>query len=630
MIDVGRSSRAVLLSACLTQGCFSLENAPDAEPSTSNVCSSQSDCERGLCWASACSVRRTQFVALLLELTPPTTLDRFQDARTYYPLLLDANGPSDESLTIKYPRTVRGDINMSFGAPDCRPSPVVVSFVPVEAHLGLDTPRYTTLSEVGTAIVDKKHVDTHRYSISGIPEGTYDVYLEDANLVDNTDRPECAVAPQSIRSLEIFSEEGASKYVRSITQAQARTLRVVVPRSSPFAGWEVDVVHPITRERLSSRATLPAASDEDTPVSVALRVSRVMGKDIVGENQELLRFSPPSSLSAPTVTMVLAGLEVFEPGEALVPALGELPDPVDYQAWVWRSPNGGKVDGSVQFTATRLDAIPAGINTTFERRATIGDSGLLEVQLPPGRYTARVVPSPSSNLAQLETDVTVWLPPSDSKSTVQGGHVIVVSQASTLSGQVRFDRRVPPSGTQVFASGIDRWPNLLQTPSRALPGARGLVTGDEFALIGLTCRDCEAGGRGGIYNLFVRPSELSGIPWAVSVGERVTGTEVTVPEVTLDLPRVVSGSLWAQSTGGPVALARFSVRAFALIGKDGEPLQAVDLPRCNQLPPAEMEALPNCAAQVLEIASTRTNDDGSFRLLLPQQLLVREFADGGL
>jgi hypothetical protein len=575
-------------------------------------------------------VRQTQLSALLLELTPPTTLERFQDARTYQPLLLDSDGPSDHMVTIKYPRTVRGDINMSFGATDCRPSPVVVSFVPVETHLGLDTPRYTTLSEVGTAIVNKKHVDTHSYSISGIPEGTYDVYLEDANLVDNSERPECAVAPQSIRSLEIFSEEGASKYVRTITQAQARTLRVVVPGSSPFTGWEVDVVHPVTRERLSSRAVLPAG-EQDAPVSVELRVSRVMGKDIVGDNQELLRLSPPPSLSAPTVTMVLAGLEVFEPGEALVPALGRLPEPVDYQAWVWRSPNGGKVDGSVQFTATSLDAIPAGINTTFERRATIGESGLLEVQLPPGKYVARVVPSPSSNLAQLETEVTVWLPPGDSgMGTVQGGHVIVVSQASTLTGQVRFERRVPPNGTQVIASGIGRWPSLWQSHSRSLPGSRALVSGDEFALTGLTCRECEAEGSGGVYNLFVRPSELSGIPWAVSVGERVTGAQVTVPEITLEMPRVVSGSLWAQSTAGPVGLARFSVRAFALIGKDGQPLHAVDLPRCNQLPPAEVEALPNCAAQVLEVASTRTNDDGSYRLLLPQRLLTRAFADAGL
>lgn len=612
-----------------SMGCFSLEVPPEPEPSNVNACESDGDCGAGTCWAGICSGEETQLSALLLEITPPTTQERFQGSRTYHALSLKGRGPSEHEVMIKYPGTVRGDVGLSFGAADCRPSPVRVSFVPVESHLGLDTLHYTTLSEVGTAIVDKKHVDTHRYTLSGLPEGIYDVYLEDAKLVDNSQRPECEVAPQSIRSLQISSEEGASRYVRDLTQTQARSLRVVVPGSSSFAGWEVDVIHPVTRERLSSRATLPIVADDTAGASVSLRLSRVSGTDNIGANRELLRLSPPGTVSAPTVTMVLAGLEVFQPGEALVPALGKLPEPVTYRAWVWRSANGGNVEGEVRFTALALDAIPAGINTTLERRAKIVE-GLLEVQLPPGRYRARVIPDAGSELSHHETEITVWSPPSGETDSgrSQSGHVIVIPAASTVRGRVSYRNQGPPKGTQVFARSIEGWPApLWRPPTRSLPGASALVERGRFELAGLTCRDCDVGGE---YNVVVKPSELSGLPWAISVSQRVTGASVVLPDIRLELPRVVTGSLSVNTGVGPVVLPRVSMRAWALIGKDGRPLAETGLPRCSELSPEVVEALPNCAAQAVEVASTRTADDGSFVLLLPQGLSLPEVVDGGV
>ncbi len=613
-------------------GCFNLEVPPELEPSNVNSCQTDADCGRNSCRAGACSVGETQLSALLLEITPPITQERFQGARTYYTLGLGGEGLNEHDVKINYPRAVRGEIGLVFGAADCRPSPVRVSFVPVEAHLGLETPRYTTVSEVGTAIVDKKHVDTHRYSLSGIPEGTYDVYLEDANLVDNSQRPECEVAPQSIRSLSIFSEEGASRYVRDLIQSQVRTLRVVVPGSSSFAGWEVDVIHPATRERLSSRAILPTPVDESTPMSVSLRLSQVMGPDFIGSNRELLRLSPPRTVSAPTVTMVLAGLEVFEPGEALVPAVDKFPRPVTYQTWVWRSLDGGNVDGEVQFTALALDAIPTGVNTTLERRAQIVD-GLLEVQLPPGRYLARVIPEfeMESPLPQHETEITVWPSPASETGAMasQGGHVIVVPEASTVSGRVRYNNEGPPTGTQVIAKAIDDWPAPFWQPAAHLvPGGSALLAGGEFALDVLTCPDCETSGSGAAYNFVVKPSEVSGLPWAIVVDQRVSSAAMEL-DISLELPRVVSGFLSVNTSVGPVVLPRVSVRAWALVGKDGYPLREVGLPRCNELSPSVVETLPNCAAQVLEVASTRTADDGTFALLLPQGLVMRESPDGG-
>lgn len=610
--------------------CFDIEPPLESPASTTNICGQDSDCDQGSCSsAGVCTASRTDLQALLLELTPPDTQARFQGASTYYPLRLDLRRPSDNLVDIKYPRAVRGDIGLVFGAADCRPSPVEVSFVPVESHLGLDTLRYSTVSVVGTAIVNKKHVDTHRFALSGIPDGTYDVYLEDAQLVDNSARPECEVAPQSIRALQIGSEGAASKYVSNLVQAEARALRVVVPWSSQFQGWTVDVVHPLTKERLSSLGHLTAPSEGATTASVGLRLSQVMGKDVIGKNHELLRFTPPSALAAPTITMVLAGLEVFERGEALVPEMPLLPTPVKYQVWVWRTSQGGSVEGRVQFTAQSLESIPPGVNASFERRATIGDGGLVEVELPPGKYVARVTPDADTDRAQQETEVVVWLP-KEGVGETQGGNVIIVPEASSVHGRVRFGRRSPPTGTQVLAVGIDEWPApyLPQTEEAFLPSKSTLVDGDEFLIGGLTCRGCETGTGGALYNLLVRPAERSGLPWVVAVGEHVDRSDVELPDLNIEVPYVWSATLQVETTVGPIALPRFSVRAFALLGKDGFPLSEVDLPRCNELASSDVETLP-CTAYALEVASTRTSDEGKFTLLLPQHLQFGHAPDAG-
>jgi hypothetical protein len=162
-----------------------------------------------------------------------------------------------------------------------------------------------------------------------------------------------------------------------------------------------------------------------------------------------------------------------------------------------------------------------------------------------------------------------------------------------------------------------------------LPGGSTLVKRDEFTIGGLTCRGCESGSAGALYNVVVRPAERSGLPWVVALGERVDAEDVLLSDKNIELPFVWSGQLVVETSGGTIPLPRFSVRAFALLGKDGQPLAEVDLPRCSELSAMEVETLP-CTARALEVASTRTSDDGAFTLLLPQQLERARVLDGGL
>jgi hypothetical protein len=98
---------------------------------------------------------------------------------------------------------------------------------------------------------------------------------------------------------------------------------VVLATDVDFAGWLVDVVHPVTGEVLSNRATLqlhqPTAGSSEYRASIAY--SLVTGSDYTDMGQELVRLSPPEGEVAPVILMHRAGLEVFTPGQARIEGL---------------------------------------------------------------------------------------------------------------------------------------------------------------------------------------------------------------------------------------------------------------------------------------------------------------------
>lgn len=597
--------------------------APDDGADVVNTCTRSADCAEGSCSPSqgVCSAPRTTLGALLVEVTPPATETGFGGFRLLRSHELTET-VSDVALVVREPPRLRGDIRLSFADASCRPSPVEVTFTPVEAYLGMETLRYSTLSEVGTEIVDKQHRDTHRYALSGLPDGVYDIYVEDAGQVDNSATPGCAVAPQVFRGQTVTSEENLSRLRLDLIQPQVRSLRVLVPWPSALEGWEVDVVHPITGERLSSRAVLSADRLEETSqgeqFAVAdLRVSEVRGTDFVGPNQEQLRLRHPTDVGQPSILMMLAGLEVFQRGEALVPRLQALASQVNYELWVWTSPDGGAVEGKVSFSALELDEIPVGVTGRLQTSVKIGAQGLVSARLPPGTYRVRVDPSLASGRSSVETTVTVWPPLSDDAGS-QGGQVLIAPETATVGGDVVFLRSNPPTGTSVRLTGARdaTRPSASQRPffPRSVDT---LIEGRVFELTGVDCGSCNAA-LGALYTLRVAPPEKTGLPWWVGLGLTVSRPDVRLEPIQLNVPVLQPGRLEFQVGGDRFGFPRALLRVFALLDQHGAPARAASLPICSRLSPDAGDV--ECLSRAVEVATTRTGADGSFQWLLPQRL----------
>lgn len=584
--------------------------------STTNTCSKNADCEQGTCVASVCSAASTDFGALLFEVIPPPANARFLGAR-YYMGVEESDANDDVGLTIAPPLTVSGEISISLGEASCRPSPVEVTFVPVETYWGIETVRYSAVSRVGTTIVDKRHVDTHTYQISGIPAGKYDVFLRDAALVDNSATPACEVVPDVERGVRLTAGPGITRVALNISQRPARSLEVIVS-SLAWEGWRVDVVHAKSNELLSSRGWLAPSEDRaGDQVRTLLRLATTEPDT----NQMLLRLQPPSDLVAPTISMVLAGLEVFEVGQALVPRIEPFDQPVTYQTWVWRSVSGGgPVPGKVHFTALELANVPAGVTATFDVWAEINEQGLVTQTLPPGRYRVDVRPQPGSGYSSASSEVTVWVPTQDLPGDVQGGHVLQVNRAVNLSGTIEALGQSPPLGTQVRLVGIDAWPRqsapLGMRRRSTLPvSVSDLVVDYLYELESVDCGNCAPEQRPRLYNMEVLPTEQSGFPRVLTPGVEVHGF-LLLERLKLELPKVLTGNVVVNERSGseqrPRGYPGVLVRAYALLSASGEPFSYA-VPTCG-----DEQATPVCAASVIEIASTYTGIGGAFHLLLPQ------------
>ena len=68
-----------------------------------------------------------------------------------------------------------------------------------------------------------------------------------------------------------------------------------------------------------------------------------------------MRLTPPDDMSAGTVLLVRAGIEIVDTGEAEIGNVSSFGSPVHYQAWVWKQGlDDSPVPGTVSFSAIEL------------------------------------------------------------------------------------------------------------------------------------------------------------------------------------------------------------------------------------------------------------------------------------
>lgn len=652
-----RPGRGGWLSATLTGSalvlsalaCDNIVPAEDAAPQqqVNNQCSGDADCSEGTCHPElgACILGETSLQNIILEIIPASNDEGiggfhfFVSAETMEPI--DDAVADRISLAVEGPAIVSGNVLASLNqneAAGCGDAPrqVNITFTPVEKRLGFDAVSYKVTSELeyNTRI----GVLQHTYSFRGLPEGTYDVYWEDALGTVRNPSSLCEIVPRLERDVEVrIGADGRVPQLDLESQAGIRALRVKLDWRPELDGWRVDAIHQRTGERVSTRGVVvseqrsTSAAGEDQAF-VDLLLGPVIGNDFVEPGRELLRLTPPPESDRPTVLMGLEGLELFSVGEVLVPDLELFEELIEYQAWVWRDNDPDQpVAGTAEFNAIQLTDIPEGVSVDLFRQATIDSDGRVHAQLLPGTYLVRILPA-DPELAAFEVPVEVFKPliadlsDESPDGLVQAGRVIAAPEPAEILGRVDLPMDSPAFGISVEASSPSRsgLPNVL-APSPFFPRTVEALVEErgDFRIQPADCGRCELD-FGALFDIRVVPPATSVLPWAVRP-DVLVGERVDLEPLAVSLPflferqlgftvRASDGTLRA-SESAPNAL----VRAYVLLDAQGG-LATTDLPGCSDLPDGNSTELDPCVRRAVQIGASRADDAGLLRLYLPAEL----------
>ncbi len=635
-------TRLLLLGALALSGCEDIAPVNEGETSlASNVCQSQDDCSSGRCDLSlgACVAQNTEYESLVLEIIPPTTDTDF-GGRRFYRTIRNLQPPDEERppLRLDSPPTVGGLVTLRINdnesaACNAEPRPVSITFTPKEQRLGFDSIKYSVTS-------DTKHSDRlerfeHTYSLV-VPEGTYDVYWEDAFVSIKAPSPLCEVVPRLQRNVEIKRVNGSVEPLPLRSPEQIRPIQISLKWRDDLEGWRVDLIHQRTGERLSTRGTITqerttVSSSGDELAVVDLLLGEVVGDDSVPPGSEVLRLTPPADSQRPTILMGIQGLELFSPGVVQVPDLKPFESLVQYKAWVWEDDNPDKpVTGTATFEAVQLADVPESLTARYSRQVEIDDQGLLSASLPPGTYVARVLPA-SLTLAAFETVIQVFKPPGatdseDAPPPTQAGRVISVPGPVNIQGHVKVPQNSEFEGISVEAASPRR-PSGGSVTARSPFVPRTVETlvdqDGRFLLQPTDCGRCEEE-LGAVFDVNIVPPPGSALPWVV-MPELLVSQSLDLGEVAMDIPVVYERTLEFVKPNHEGAFPNALVRAYVLLDDQNAPADP-ELTTCNeQLKASDAEATP-CVRRALQVAEARTDEAGQFRLFLPRRLDIRDVA----
>jgi hypothetical protein len=653
-------------------GCGVLPDTASDAPQAPLTCADDSECSDGHCLTAfgVCSQAHGELTHLLFEVTPPASDPVYGGARFLTMADLDSANPEGnpahgiEPGWIELNVQPRVQVSGSVSAPiqeACvssarRTLPVTLTFTPRERLFGLPVPSYDLSSTVDT---------TGEYTFRGsLPPGNYDVYMRPDTAALNQD---CVAIPQ------IFHDQQIGNTLLGLMQQAPAPLQLTFLGEDNHDGWVVDMVHPVTGELISNRVRLSAANRD--PVTNTLRATLYYSTDpkeptesdatldasgmqkVQRKGDELVRLTPPPNVQAGTVFLQRSGLELSTSGEGLIGDVFKFGKPVEFHSWVWKEREfDSPVPASVSFAARELDEVD-GVSASFSSSAMVDPRGQIQVSLLPGRYRVRVTPPgidvPNLGLlSSTESDITVW--PNDAgEAVVQGGHVIEVPAAVSLSGRVVADAGGQSlAGVEVRADAASSFQAACAAPTaeqpkpacdrqartavlrKALaqdpfvPRTRNTLSADDgsFIIDGLDCGQCEAGA-GARFDVSVRPPPELRLPWLVLRATDVFASEtmrkaLRVPQPVAHAMRLTYGepTLGADpnSAGSVPGFGGALIRVYALIDEQMKIVSdaASSIP-CVAIPDSPGQ---RCVQSVLQVAEVRSGNDGEFLLLLPPNL----------
>jgi len=607
---VSRRLAALLWGLPAAWGCTVTAVGQRHDPRPNNTCSSESDCGADSCRDGVCQTVNGKLEALLVSATPPsdsgvphmTFVTQLDDVPTSGGSLdLQLPGPSHVlgSLVLPkdvtcYPGFLSDDPKNPFlTADDGKSLPATVTFALSQRLLGL--PQQLYFASTGIRNLQGGYSFEAR-----LPRGEYDVYL-----VPPPHQLGCAVPPQLYRNLVIGVENAEINFpLSSISQL---SLSIRWPKASPsLKGWTVDMIEPLGGNPISTELVLGDPSDSgeaSTTVDYGAQLSystvvvpvATTTTTEVKAAKDLLRFRPRSDQVAPTIFMDRTGLGLLsgQSPAVLIDRFTRLPEPVRVESQLVRLDDGTPVAGYVTLVSTQIYGVDDGIFASYQTTLSVAADGALHAVVPPGTYKVWAVPpvlgGPSAEgaLAALQAD---WEVPAD--IPVQYGKVLELSPIAAIVGQSSFP------GAQVQA---------VPSPSVILPFDDAFGNGPFIPRAGVGLVD-DAGkfavaADPGLFDVSVQGPESLGFAWQVYPGVEVKDRDRDLGRVSLPRPSLLSGVARVSLSGSQAPLGSAAIRAYAYLDKNFAYTRDVKQ-----------------AERVVQVAETRANVDGSFRLLVPASI----------
>lgn len=601
-------SLTLVLSAC-TVGVENQEAGTKGGIACTNYtdCGSKMTCQSGMCQATPSITR------VLVAVAFPESENLADYSAKSFVLPLDI--PSTGQANIALPALQSLTINTSFQELGDR-------------GLNCDYARDGDTSRTVQAVV------SHRWPVEGLEQNlprsatdlpatftalpvasNYEVYLALSSAFQDSVSAQnrgCSLPPVLFRDVAVGD-------VSSITLnwPGPKTIAVDVQVSPTLAtafsdlqGWQLDIVDPVEGRELAVPVTLdsPVVDATDSKIShyhatisynpIASRLSPPVGT-------EILRLQPKAGSIAPTFYAAISNLALFNAstGETAF-KLDGVPETAVLTGRVESEDKSQPIAAEIAFVAISFSIANDGIGSQFSTFVRSDDAGQFEVTLPSGKYQVVAVPPNDQLHGSLETTWTV-----QGLASTQGGRLLSIPMLSDLVGGVESSVRWGSSSSATIqATPSSRLLYDTTTNTAALraynSGARTASALFQPAQTQLFDLPTDSG----TFDVSLRPPD--GLPWMVTPGVAVGSAPTAIQRWTMPLPVSWSGRLrvplaTSADSSNLSDLPRAVLRVFVLLDKTV---------------PGQVTQATKDAASIVQIAETRAGSDGSFNLVLPDQL----------
>lgn len=601
------SSTGGILLLLAQWGCTVTAVSATDDPRPRNSCTSSDACGKGeTCSGGLCQSLNGELEAVLVTATPysESTLPKL----TYVSHLGDLPTSQSGELSFPGPARVTGSLKLP-ASMDCYPDflgepnrdilPSKDGTLPVSATLTLRQRLLGLSQQVYYAETGAAPLNGYNFELL-VPSGEYDVYL----VPPKRQTGDCLVPPQLYRSVPIGVKETseAKGYEFPVTVSKL-DLHILWPKeSASLTGWVADIVEPIGGNPISTEITLgkpeslsELTDDYATPLSYST-VDSSSTTPGVSAVADLLRLRPPENLVAPTIFLQRTAFGLLQPAGKPVnlDIFSRYPNPVRVRGQMVRADDGRSVNGTLTLVSSAIFGVDDGVFGSFRTTVELNNEGAIDVMLPPGRYHVQAKPkqalgNAAGTLAVLETD---WEVPFDPNVRVQHGKRLELMATSELSGQGRVRgaevQVVPsPQATLAFEDAFGE--------RRFTPRSTATFVDD----VGRFVLQVDPGR----FDITMQAPEELGFGWFVRPRQQLGDQNQDLGRLLLPHPSVLARTASVGQAPDVVPLALATIRAYAYLDQNGSYTRD-----------------PTLAASVTQVAETRADETGAFRLLLPASI----------